>query len=86
MGLVGVVLPLQYQPEHYCGKGGGVGIYLALDSGVPEGVAEGVYQRSHHTARLYGNELCHIHLRPVLENKLTRQMGDSPEEEQDTGG
>ena len=55
--LVGVLVPLEYQPEHHGGKGRGVGIYLALYGTEPEGVAEGVYQGTHQGSCLNGDYL-----------------------------
>ena len=54
--LVGMLLPLQDEPEHHGGEGRGVGIDLALDSREPEGVAEGIDQGAHQSAALNGDE------------------------------
>ena len=42
MRLVGMLFPLEYQPEHHSCECRRIGIHLALDGTKPEGVAEGV--------------------------------------------
>ena len=49
MRFVGVVFPLQYQPENDCCEGRREGIYLTLHGREPEGIAEGVDECAHHT-------------------------------------
>jgi hypothetical protein len=44
MRLVGIVFPLEDQPEDKRGEHGGEGIDFTLHSREPKGVGEGVYQ------------------------------------------
>ena len=53
VGLIGVVLPFQNQPEHQGGEHRGVGINFALDGREPERVAPRVSQRARQAARHY---------------------------------
>ena len=53
VGLVGMVLPFQNQPEHQGGEHRGVGINFALDGREPERVAPRVSQRARQAARHY---------------------------------
>ncbi len=82
MRLVGVVFPLQDEPEHHSGEGRGVGIDLALDGREPEGVAEGIDERTHHARRLNGNGLGGGQLVPTVNEQAAHQVGNRPEEEQ----
>ena len=50
--LVGTLLPLEYQPEHYRREHGRVGVNLSLDRAEPERVAERIGQRAYY-ARTY---------------------------------
>ena len=54
-------LPFQYQPEHQGREERGESIDLSLDSREPEGVAKGVSQRTHHSARFDGDDLSKGH-------------------------
>ena len=49
MRFVGMVFPLQNQPEYHSGKGRREGVNLTLYSREPEGIAEGVDECAHHT-------------------------------------
>ncbi|CCZ12655.1 unknown [Prevotella sp. CAG:1092] len=57
MRLVGMVFPLQYQPEYNSCECRRVGINLAFYSREPEGVAEGVDESTNKTTRLDSDEL-----------------------------
>ena len=86
VGLVGMVFPLQYQPEHDGGEGRRIGIYLAFYGRVPEGVAKRIDQRAHQSGSLDGDEFLHRHLAPVFQDEFPREVCDGPEEEHDTRG
>ena len=63
--LVGYIFPFQDEPEHDGRQGRGVGIDLTLHSREPERVAEGVYQSTHQTGCLDGDELWQSQFTPV---------------------
>ena len=86
VGLIGMVFPLQNEPEHDGSERRGIGIDLTFNSRDPKGVGEGVDQSAHQTTGLDGNEFGGSQLIPVLENKLTRKMRNCPEKKQDGGG
>ena len=83
--LVGVVFPLQDEPEHQSREGRGVGIDLTLDGREPEGVAKGVDEGAHQSGGLDGYHLGARQLVPVADQQPSRQMRDAPEKEEDTG-
>ena len=81
-GLVGVVLPLQYQPEYQRSEERRESIHLTLNSAEPERIAEGINQRTYHART---KDSYHLHSRldlALLTDEATQQMGDSPEQEQ----
>ena len=84
--LVGLVFPFQDEPEHYSRKGGGVSIDLTLDSREPEGVAEGIEERSHKSGSLDGYQFRQSDILESVYQQSAYQMGDAPEKEQDTCG
>ena len=86
MRFVGVVFPLQNQPEYHSGEGRREGVNLTLYSREPEGIAEGIDECAHHTRCLDGDQLAGGHLLPVADDELACQMGDGPEEEHDADG
>ena len=86
MRFVGVVFPLQYQPENDCCEGRREGIYLTLHGREPEGIAPCVDECAHHTRCLDGYHLGGGHLFPVADDELASQMSDGPEEEHDADG
>ena len=86
VGLVGVVLPFQDEPEDDGRERRRVGVDLTFDGRKPERVAESVDQRAHQSRGFDGNELAQVHLTPVLQNQLSGEMGDAPEQKEDGGG
>ena len=84
MGFIGMVFPLEHKPEHHCGEKAAVGIHLALDSTVPERVAESINKRTGKRTRLNGNELAQCAYLPVGSNQLACEVADAPEKEHDT--
>ena len=86
MRLIGMVFPFQYQPEHHCGECRRVGIYLTLDSRIPERVAKCIYQRAHQSRCFYGYDLAQSQRVPVLQYQSSHQVGDGPEQEHYTCG
>ena len=84
--LVGVVLPLQHQPEHQGGEQRAVSIDLAFHSRVPEGVAPAVGQRARHGGGFYGDELRQRLHPSVLAEEFASQVGDGPIKEHDAQG
>ena len=83
MRLVGIVFPLQYEPEHHRGECRRIGINFAFDSREPESVAESVYQCAHHGCPFDGYELAHRDVFAVAHDELTGEMGDCPEQKHD---
>ena len=86
MRLVGIVLPLQHQPEHQSGEEAGVGIDLAFDGREPERVRERIGQRARHGSGFDGDELSPRLHPAVLAYQFAGQMRDAPEEEHDAQG
>ena len=84
--LVGVVFPLEHQPEYNCREEATVGINLTFYCAEPEGVAEGIDEGSSQGACLDRDELSQILHPSVLPNQLANQMTDAPEEEHDASG
>ncbi len=81
-GLVGLVLPLQHQPEHQRRQETGVGIDLGFHRREPERVAERIGQRAHQAAHLHQPHTCRRE-RAVGHHQPPRQVRNRPEEEQD---
>ena len=86
MGGVGIVLPLEDEPEHQGGEHRGVGIDFAFHGRKPERVAPRVGQSARHAASQDGEGLCGGLHDAISADELTRQMGDAPEEKQDAEG
>ena len=86
MRFVGMVFPLQYQPEYYSSECRWERIDLTLYCRKPEGIAEGVDECAHHTWGFDGNQFAGGHLFPIADDEFACQMCDSPKEEQDTNG
>ena len=84
VGLVGFVFPFQDEPEHHGSEGGGVGIDLTLYGTEPEGVAEGVDQGTHESGCLNGDEFRGGQFTPVAQDEFAGEVGNRPEQEQDT--
>ncbi len=82
--LVCHVLPFQYQPEHHRREQRRVGVDLPLDRAEPECVAERVCQCTHHTSPDDCHRLLSRRCRPFLAEEPPHQVGNRPEEEQDT--
>ena len=79
---IGLFLPLQHEPEDHSREKTGIGIDLGFGGGEPEGVTEGIGQRTHHTARLYQkNTLTSVG--SVRHNQLAGKVCNGPEEEKD---
>ena len=86
VGLVGVFLPLQDEPEYQCREHRGIGIDFPLHGGVPEGVAPGIGQGSRKTAGHDEHGLLPRLHHAVVGNQHAGEVGDGPEEEEDTQG
>ena len=84
--LVCMVFPLEHQPEDDSREEATVGIHLAFYCAEPEGVAEGIDQRTCQCTCLDRDELSQVLHFSVLANQLACQMADAPEEEHDTCG
>ena len=84
--LVGMILPLQDEPEHHGCERRGVGIHLALDSRKPEGVAERIDQRAHESRCFDGDEFAQGERIPIFQHQFACEVGDAPEEKQDRRG
>ena len=81
---VGVLLPLQHKPHHQRREHRREGIHLALDSRKPEGVGIGIRQRTNSTSTKHQHRLCHAQLVALTGKDTSREVRDSPEEEEDT--
>ena len=83
--LVGMVFPLEHQPEDDGSEQAAVGIDLSLYCAEPEGVAEGIDQCAGQCTGLHRDELCQGLHPAVLAHELACQVTDAPEEEHDAG-
>ena len=86
VGLVGMLFPLEDEPEYQRGKHRRIGIHLTLDGREPERVAPRIGQGACHAG---GDDRHHLpqalHLAAGT-HQLARQVRDAPEEEQDAEG
>jgi len=79
--LVGVVFPLQNEPEYNGRECRRVGINLAFNGTKPKRVAESVDQCTNQSRTFYGDKLAQGHAIPILNDKFSSEMGDRPEQE-----
>ena len=86
VGLVGMLFPLEDEPEYQRGKHRRIGIHLTLDGREPERVAPRIGQGARHAG---GDDRHHLpqalHLAAGT-HQLARQVRYAPEEEQDAEG
>lgn len=85
-GPVGLLLPLEHEPYHQRREHRREGVDLALDGREPEGVGEGVGQRSHGACAQRGDGPRQGELAAAARDETARQVGDRPEEEEDAEG
>ena len=83
--LVGMVLPLEHQPEYNGREEAAVGIHLTLDGTEPEGVRERIDECTGHGAGLHDDGLRQCGHLSTLPHQLAHQMAGAPEEEHDAG-
>ena len=80
---IGIVFPLENQPEHQGSEHGRVSIYFAFYSREPESVAPSVSQSTSHTTGNNRNSLRQIFYHTLSADEFACQVGDTPKEEQD---
>jgi hypothetical protein len=80
------VLPFQDEPEYQGCKQAGVGVDFAFYGTEPECITPRISQRSNYSGAHDGNQFTGSHLVVVRTNQFFSQVGNAPEQEQDTGG
>ena len=76
-----MVFPFQNKPKHDGSESRRVGINLAFYGTKPKRVAESVNQRANQSRTFYGDKLAQRHATPILNDKLSRKVGDGPKQE-----
>ena len=77
---VGLIFPLQNQPEHQGREKTGEGIDLGLDCREPERVAKGIDQCTHYAAGLNDDDLRHA----LRLYQFTNKVRDGEKQKEDT--
>ena len=85
MGLVGMLLPFEDEPEDHSREQTAGGIYLTLHSAEPEGVTEGVDECAGEGGCFYRDELRQGGYHTIGAHEFACEVADAPEEEHDAG-
>ena len=86
VGLVGIFLPFEDEPEYHCREERRVAVNLSLDSAEPVSVAPGVGKRAHKARPYDGHNLLCGYCSVVARNELAGEVRDAPEKEKYAAG